>query len=491
MPGKLIDTENTEKRRGHVPAVQNRAKPIPMKFDFSGYPIDKRAYSERPMMFLDAGPSTALMAVVEFGLIETGSRAACERWQKNQLRNLLTHATQRSAFWRNRMGLRPPDTKLEKLPIQSKADVRQQAASEGSLLRPADGLQVVAHATSGSSGEPVKFFVSQMSSQYNGARSMAQYFMDGSDLSVNRTSVKTATAANAAAAANSGGFSVEKTPSWLGDAGLVIKSGAQKKINYLNPDMRALVRELRKDPVGYLLINPRMLTSLLSYSASGAKLLRDLEVTECTLTGESTDPSTYREITELGIPVRSTYSSEEVGQIGFECQVCAGNYHVTTSNVIVEIVDVSHEVDGKKLGKVLVTHLHSYATPFIRYEMGDLALMKDRCPCGHDGPTIHSLFGRAINALKRRNGTLSPFFIRGPELAKCVEFAEFRIRQTDLETIVIEIGGRENLTPEETDKVTGFLKQQAGDEYAIKVIPRVAIDWGDSVKKQSFRCEVT
>ena len=37
------------------------------------------------------------------------------------------------------------------------------------------------------------------------------------------------------------------------------------------------------------------------------------------------------------IPVRTNYSAEEVGMIGWECESVPLNYHVATSNVIVEI----------------------------------------------------------------------------------------------------------------------------------------------------------
>ena len=190
-------------------------------------------------------------------------------------------------------------------------------------------------------------------------------------------------------------------------------------------DIGALIEELRRDPVGYLVVAPLTLAMILS--RGDVELLNELKVSECIIFGESADPAMVQAVRDHGISVRSSYSSEEVGQIAFECASCAGRYHVTTSNVIVEVVDVSHDVGGTKLGRVLVTHLHSYATPFIRYDLGDLALLKDRCACGHNGPTLHALHGRATSALKHRDGSLHPFFIRGHELLKVVEFREFRI----------------------------------------------------------------
>ena len=164
-----------------------------MKLDFSKYPVRDRGYAERPMVFLDIVPGKILGGIVELALIETGSRVARERWQKTQLRNLLAHASQRSSFWRNRLGTKQSKTKLAELPILTRADVRQQVEQEGSLLQPADGLEIFKHGTAGSSGTPLVFYASKMNVQYNKVRYLAHEFMDGKDLSVNRTQLRTAT----------------------------------------------------------------------------------------------------------------------------------------------------------------------------------------------------------------------------------------------------------------------------------------------------------
>lgn len=459
-----------------------------MKLDFSKYPISGQGYSTRPMAFLDIVPGKILGGVAELALIETGAAPARERWQKAQLRNLLSHASQRSSFWRGRLGPKGPNSKLGELPVLTREELRRQVKEEGSLLRPNDGLETQLHGTSGSSGIPVEFHVSQMNVQYNKVRYLAQDFMEEKDLSVNRTRFKTAKAKSVEKLARTkGGFIVEKEPSWLGDIGSVFASGTLKNIHCLNPDTRELVRELRKDAVGQLVIAPGLIGAIIN--RSGPKVLRELHVSEVVLFGEAMDPDLQQAIIDRGIPVRSNYSCEETGPIGFECESAHGHYHVASSNVIVEI-EGSHEIEGKKLGRLLLTHLHSYATPFIRYDVGDLGLLAECCPCGHAGPTIHDLYGKSTNALKHRDGTFSRFFIRGNELGELVQFTEYRIRQVSLDSILAEIGGRETLSPEEVDKATAFLKARAGDEFKIEVIPRPAIDWGHSIKRQSFRCEI-
>ena len=176
--------------------------------------------------------------------------------------------------------------------------------------------------------------------------------------------------------------------------------------------------------------------------------------------------------------------------IGSECSCVPGHYHVATSNVIVEVVDRTRTIDRVQLGKVLVTHLHSYATPFIRYDLGDLACLGERCPCGHDGPTIHHLEGRASSVIKHRDGRLSTFFVRSKDLAALADFTEYRIRQTAFDRMVVEIGGRSELSAEEVVAIDSLLKERAGPEFEIEVKACAQIDWGESRKRLGFRCEI-
>src|SRR5438874_882126 len=101
-----------------------------MIFAFSGYRLRNRGYSEKPMTILNPEPRAMLSALSEIALIETGNRSARERWQEIQLRNLIKHVTQRSIFWRTRIGNRNvSDIDLASLPILTRLDVRKQVTS--------------------------------------------------------------------------------------------------------------------------------------------------------------------------------------------------------------------------------------------------------------------------------------------------------------------------------------------------------------------------
>ena len=64
-----------------------------MRLDFTDAPLRNRAFSEKPMSFIDEAPKTFLSAIIDVVAIETGNRAAREYWQEKQLQNLLEHAS--------------------------------------------------------------------------------------------------------------------------------------------------------------------------------------------------------------------------------------------------------------------------------------------------------------------------------------------------------------------------------------------------------------
>ena len=311
-----------------------------------------------------------------------------------------------------------------RFPVLTRQELRDQVASEGSLLKPADRIAVKSHSSSGSSGVPVSFYISEYNGRYNAARSIAQHFIQGQDLSINRTRIRNANAPIA------NGFSVQNTETWLGPLASLFKSGINKHIDYFTlstDDCRRLIEELKKDAIGYLVCSPRLMDTILS--SFDLQFLKDAETEIWIPLGENIDPHLVEIFENLAIPIRANYSCEEVGMIGLECDRVAGCYHVATSNVIVEVVDLVHDLDGIRRGRILITHLHSYATPFIRYDVGDLGRLAERCPCGHDGPTLSHLHGRLSSVIKHRDGHLSPFYIRGKDLVELAKFDEFRVRQ--------------------------------------------------------------
>ncbi len=105
----------------------------------------------------------------------------------------------------------------------------------------------------------------------------------------------------------------------------------------------------------------------------------------------------------------SHYCSFELHPIAVECPTHSG-HHITAENVFVEIVDDDGEaVPADREGRILITNLHSYAMPFIRYDIGDVgALSKQVCSCGRGLPLLSRLSGRTDDVLVTRGGRHIP-----------------------------------------------------------------------------------
>ena len=195
---------------------------------------------------------------------------------------------------------------------------------------------------------------------------------------------------------------------------------------------------------------------------------------------------------KIGIPSLSNYSAGELGPIAAECTMNQGYYHVAHSNVIVECDQtLTSRFDGETVGRLLITHLHSYATPLIRYDIGDFGKLHDRCPCGHDGPTISHIYGRGKHFLRHPDGKYLPFYLSTRVLREAVDFRECRFRQKTIDTITVEIGGRESLSPEEQEKLRAMVIAVSDPIFKVAIKPVKEIDWSDNPKQLFFSSSVT
>ncbi len=85
---------------------------------------------------------------------------------------------------------------------------------------------------------------------------------------------------------------------------------------------------------------------------------------------------------------RSDYGSREMGTMAFDCRFRQG-MHVLTDQFLIEVVRDGQPVPDGDLGQVLVTDLHNWATPLVRYQISDVGrLVTEPCPCGRLSPRL-------------------------------------------------------------------------------------------------------
>lgn len=102
-------------------------------------------------------------------------------------------------------------------------------------------------------------------------------------------------------------------------------------------------------------------------------------------------------------PVYNTYGCREVMLIASECEARDG-LHVNADHLCVELGDATREGTHSHR-EVLLTDLHNYGMPLMRYANGDLATpMEGRCSCGRGLPRLAAIDGRTMDALRSPGG---------------------------------------------------------------------------------------
>jgi phenylacetate-CoA ligase len=164
-------------------------------------------------------------------------------------------------------------------------------------------------------------------------------------------------------------------------------------------------------------IRRRKPTALICYSQAGAELARfitrnGLRTWEAIPTICGAERVGARERADLEAafgPVFDVYGCREVMMIAGECELHDG-LHVSMENLVVEIVVTENgrerpARDGET-GEVVLTDLHNFGMPFIRYANGDIATAGTtrRCGCGRTLPRIRSVQGRVSETLRDADG---------------------------------------------------------------------------------------
>ncbi|MGG1663554.1 phenylacetate--CoA ligase family protein [Brevibacillus sp. NRS-1366] len=106
-------------------------------------------------------------------------------------------------------------------------------------------------------------------------------------------------------------------------------------------------------------------------------------------------------------PVFNRYGSREIGAIACECEQHTG-LHVSMFTHYVEIVAPDgRPVSPGETGELVITSLHNYAMPIIRYRIGDTASWAvESCSCGRSLPMLKEITGRVNDCFVKPNGEL-------------------------------------------------------------------------------------
>lgn len=330
---------------------------------------------------------------------QSWSRERLETYQADQLRQILQHALNKVPYYQNypRIDITGDYQnivkQIQKLPILTKENIRD---SNVDLIDPGmPKRKMVFQMTGGSTGVPTKFYHDIRKLDFT--RVGIQRGFDWAGFSFRKKCMKLA----------------------AGRHEVTINKGLKGKLKnflyrrtfidgtHLTPTNNLeLLRQISKEGVkvlwGY--------ASIIFQLANAQRVHRLPHQLETIVTSSETLLESQREVieSEFGVKVFDNYSSREFA-IAAQCEE-GSDFHIFDELVYLEVVNEEGEpCRPGELGRVLITDLHNYGFPFIRYEIGDMAKVgQGLCQCGRSLTLLESVGGRSSDSLQIAGGYVPP-----------------------------------------------------------------------------------
>ena len=392
-------------------------------------------------------------------------------YQAAQLRNLLVHAGEHVPYYRElfrKLGFDPRGVTsrkdVEELPLLTRDIVRERYAD---LLDPTSVGKNLKKGTSGSTGTPLKFEYSQESECWRQATRIRGYTWGGYQPGCPVFYYWAVVAAPAP-----------------GPKGLKIKlDRAMKRETFFDsmkqdePARRQALDILRRT-------KPKVIVCYTQSCAQFARWildngLRDWDDIPVLCGAEAVLPADRAVLTKaFGPDVFETYGSRETMLMASECEAHDG-MHLSEENLLLEVVEGGRAVAPGVVGDVVVTDLHNYAMPFIRYANGDVAAMSDAkpCSCGRGLRKLAHVDGRRADTLIDKEGNQVPgivFHVLFSDARKEVIKQFQAVQKVTGEVILRVVRGQDWSQPEFDAIVRRFAGYLRGLPFSVDLVDSIA-----------------
>ncbi len=392
-------------------------------------------------------------------------------FQSRKLRHLIRHAYDNVTYYRNlldRAGIKPGDvctvSDLSGIPVTEKKDLRA-CATEDILARGADPDRLTLLWTSGSTGRPFVVRRTQFEDlvlRTFSIRALRQFGLRISD----RHAMVTVGRAP--------GERRETSPMRLWKASRVYR---RYPVQCLQP-ADEICRQLER-------VNPDVIIGYPSVLAHVAPMVEGRlsgRTLRFIITGGEALTVAKRRAIERGFGVRAfdILGAHECCALAWECPE-TGLYHTCDDNVIVEVLRDGQPAAEGESGEVVVTALHCYAMPFIRYRMGDIVVKgPETCPCGQPFSTLRSIGGRVRDYLLlpdgRRVHALEAIM---PVITADVSWLDqYQLTQEAEDRFVLRIAPLGSPVPEELETMRKTVAERLGREatLSLELVDHIAFE---------------
>lgn len=427
----------------------------------------------------------ALLLALQLQLEQTESwpEPQIAQGQFRQLGALLRHAHATIPCWRERLdaagydpGAEVPDPQwFRTLPVLTRRDVQSLADALLSTRVPPEHGRVARGQTSGSTGKPIQFHLTEVSHLFWLAYTLRDHLWHRRDLAGKLAAIR---------------IKVEKetAPGWGPATDVAFQTGVSATLN-IRTDIDEQLAWLAEQEPDYLITHPSNLRALVRRSIE--KGWRPRRLREARTFAEAL-PQDLRALCREAWNVKlcDAYSAEETGYLALQCPDHE-HYHVQAESLILEIVGN----DGApcrpgETGRVVVTTLHNFAMPLIRYEIGDYAVAGAPCPCGRGLPVIERILGRTRNMLRLADGRRYYPSFPADDWTGIAPIRQLQVAQRTLHDIELRLVAERPLTAAEETELAAAFQRTLAHPFRITLAYRDEIGRSGNYKFEDFISEL-
>ncbi|MCC7411863.1 MAG: phenylacetate--CoA ligase family protein [Gammaproteobacteria bacterium] len=438
----------------------------------------------------DARGAAALALLHQLEHSQWWSAAQLDQAQLRQLREVVAFAAESIPFYRDRfatLGIDPRAALLEahwrRLPILTRRDLQDHYDALRSPRLPPGHGETAVLSTSGSTGEPVKVLRTSLDDLFWRAGTLREHFWQERDFGARLASIRV-TPAGVAEPPEGAVYA-----GWGAATDGLFRTGPAAVLS-LTADLHTQLRWLHARAPAYLLSFPSNLAALADHIAGdglAAPALREIRTV-----GETLSPSLRERLQRVfGAPVTDCYSTNEVGYIALQCPSGSGLYHVQAESLRVEVL---HEDDRPcapgEIGRVVVSTLHNFAMPLLRYDLRDYAEVGGPCPCGRGLATLKRILGRRRNMLVLPGGERHWPLVGFGEYRDVAPVRQYQLVQTALDRIEVRLVTDRALSAGEQERLAEVIRRWLGYPYRLEFVYLQALAASAGGKFEDFICAV-
>lgn len=399
-----------------------------------------------------------------------------------QLSSLVKHARKTVPYYHTLLdeaGVDPsrtldPET-WSSVPILTRRALQDAGRSLASTALPRSHGKVHASRTSGSTGQPVEVLRSRYDILMWQAITLRDHSWHQRDLSGKLCVIR------AGVPAGDDGVICED---WGGATSRLFATGPSASLSISTDISRQAAWLVRHDP-DYLLTYPSNLGALMGSLRERGSI--PLKLKGIQTIGEVLPSCLRKECEELfGIQPVDLYSSQEVGNIALQCPE-SGLYHVQSESLLVEVVDESGRACAAgETGRILVTTLHGFAMPLLRYELRDFAEIGPPCPCGRGLPTLSRIYGRVRNMITMPDGGKRWPLVGFAEYRSVAPVRQYQLIQKSLKEIEMRLVVDRPLVNLEKEALCEVVRRSLGYPFDMTLVILPELPVGPNGKFEEF-----